>query len=83
MERRKTTCIVKLESKEKPIYVKLKNKGDTQMNAIYRLDVKDSFHVIVFCFYILAYIERMAASSLVAENKMKNKRNKNTYQKRS
>lgn len=53
MERRKTTCIVKSESKEKPIYVKLKNKGDTQMNAIYRLDVKDSFHIIVFCFYIL------------------------------
>ena len=56
MERRKTTCIVKLESKEKPIYVKLKNKGDTQMNAIYRLDVKDSFHIIVFCFYILQNI---------------------------
>ena len=29
MERRKTTCIVKLEIKEKPIYAKLKNKGDT------------------------------------------------------
>ena len=28
------------------------------MNAIYRLDVKDSFHIIVFCFYILQNIQK-------------------------
>ena len=59
MERRKTTCIVKLEIKEKPIYAKLKNKGDThnERNLQARCKRLVPYNSLLFL-YTSKYIER-------------------------